>query len=389
MFDHKRNDTWVSTALIAVACCFSVLVAGIAYAGAGAPTVRAPYDFDQTGTSDVLLMKVNTPPNVGINQTNTVSGTSFATRGWPDLNTSASGVEYTTRGAGVFDDNANEQAQILTRKTAGSNIGLVRIVKLLTTGIGRAVPGQFFVGGTDSDWTFLGVGDCNGDGADDIVYYNTSGGASDGMIRIVFMNPVADSFTVISTQHPGALGATNQPVGVGDADGDGQADIWTLDTNTQGIEVLINAPDVDTGGAFESGQMPTVLPANYSVFGVGIFNPADVQADIVFEKTGAPNVGLVRIDHTGTGGGSSGAAPVAFPVLLDQTIGEVLAALGDYDDMNQQDLLTRMLTPSNNANDGALTVRLIDAAGTATTASGSPANWSNPLSYDVIDGAPQ
>jgi len=385
--DHKRTDTWVSFLLLGVAACCGLLVAGTALAGGGAPgpTFRPVNDFNKDGASDVLLMKVNTPPNVGINETDIVSGTLFSARGWPDLNMSAAGVEYTTRGAGVFDGNGFDQAQILTRKTAGANLGLVRIVQLDATGTApSALPSQFFVGGTDLDWSFLGIGDCDGNGTDDIVFHKTTA-PNVGLIRIVFMNPT--DFTVMTTQHPGSLTAMNVPIGVADADGDGQADIWTMDTGTSAVEILINAPDVTTGGVFETAQMPMTVLTGYQVAGIGVIDRADAQADLVTESKTAANPGLVRIDHTGMNGGATGAAAPVWPALLDQTISESVSTVGDYNGADQEDLLTRMTTPVNPANNGALTIRLLNANGDDVIGAGNPATV-NPLSFDVIDGAP-
>lgn len=391
MFDHKRTDKWVPLALTAIATvvvCSSLLFAGTAFAGGGVsgPDFRAPFDFDQSGSSDVLLMKTSGSPNLGINETDIVSGTSFTARGWPDLNMSASGVEYTTLSAGVFADNGFEQAQILTRKVAGANQGLVRIVDLAASGIAPDTPPfQHFVGGTGTDWDFVGVGDCDGNGTDDIVFHNTSGGGSQGMIRIVFMNP--NDFAVLATQHPGALGVNDVPIGVGDADGDGQADVWTHNTSTEAIGVLINAPDTATGGVFESGQLPTTLPADYKIAGIGIFNQADAQADIVFEKTANANIGLVRVDHTGDNGGATAAPARVWPTLLDDTLGETLVALGDYDGANQTDFLSRQFTPLVMANNGWLIVRLLDASGGDLAGMAGGPSWVNSLDFTVIAGS--
>lgn len=386
MFDHMRTDRLVPFSRFAIAICFSLLVAGQAFAGVTGPDFRPPFDFDQSGSSDVLLTRTSGSPNLGINETNISSGSSFSARGWPDLNSDGVSVVYETLSAGVFDGNGFDKAQILTIKNSGMNIGLLRIVETDAAGTAPGtIPSQYFVGGPGAGWSFLGVGDCDGNGTDDIVFYDTVAGT----IRILFMN-VAGDFTVSSTQDPGALGADNTPIGVGDADGDGQADIWTRDTVTDGVEILINAPDVATGGVFESGQMPTSVPTDYDIAGIGIFNPADAQADIVFEKNANPNAGLVRINHTGTDGGATGAPPVAFPALLDQVIGETVVTVGDYDGANQSDLLTRLLTPTNSANEGALTVRLLNAAGTDLAGGAySPSNWSNSLDYTVVNGAPQ
>lgn len=387
-------------------CVCVVLSAAVATAGTVGPVFAPPYDFDQSGTSDVLLHKI-TGTNTGINETQVVTGTTSTSRGWPDLNVGDDlTLQYRTRGAGNFDGNANGQAQIFTRKIVGGNPGLGRIVKLQPNGTARfdAAPtlgtAQFFVGGPDLTFVFLGIGDFNADGTDDIAYY-ADGGPNIGLIRIQYMDP-ATPFTVLTTSFPGVLptsggargmpGVSNTPIGVADADGDGQADIWTVDQSTDAIEVLLSADDIDTnppGGGFSGSAFPTTRPTGYRVAGLALFNRADAQADILFENLSNPNnPGVLRIDYTGDGGGPTNAPPTTFPTLLDVSIGETTVGVGDYDGLNQQDLLTRLFSPVTPANTGALVVRLMNSDGTDLAGNAGTLPEIEDLQYEVVDGSP-
>jgi hypothetical protein len=138
------------------------------------------------------------------------------------------------------------------------------------------------------------------------------------------------------------------------------ADIWTADVTTRGIEVLISA---GANEFFARSEMPTTVPANYLVRGLGYFNRSDSNADILMEATSASSYpGLLRIDYTGDMGGTSNAFTL-FPALLDVTREEHVVGVGDYDGINQEDVLTRLARPYNMVNEGALTVRLMNGSG--------------------------
>jgi hypothetical protein len=382
--DHKRAAKSIQLTLFAF--CTSLLLAGVASAGVVGTDFRPPHDFDGLGGSDVLLMKqAGASPNPRINYTQIVSAGAFTTRGWPDLNTAAGGVEYTTMGAGVFDNNSSEQSQILTRQTAGTNLGLYRLVKLNAAGNGPASPSQFFVGGIPPNYAYAGTGDFDDDGADDILSFDSG----TGLLRIDFFNPVADSFTVIDTQFPATLPGTANPVpfAVLDVTGNGQADIWVVDDDGI-ISLLYTSATVRTGGLSTVNAGFFAVPTDYTIRDVGFMNQGDLRADVVFEKTANADQGVVRYEVTD--GSASATSGAVFPVLLSGLFrdGEHLHAVGDFNGTGREDLLTRLSTPSTPANLGALTVRLMNPAGTLTLdmlpGSAFSPTWGAPASYDVI-----
>jgi hypothetical protein len=129
------------------------------------------------------------------------------------------------------------------------------------------------------------------------------------------------------------------------------------------------------------------------VVGIGYFDRADARADLLTRNEsnstdpGAP-LGLLRIDNTGIDGGAT-TATTSFPLIVDIDKEEIVAGIGDYDGMNQQDLMTRLLDPAVPSNRGVLIVRLMNSDGTDL------AGVSNGLSvieddrdYEVITGAP-
>jgi hypothetical protein len=366
--DHTRADRCFSVSLFAIAICSTLLIAGVSFAGIGGSGGLQPtFDMDGSGTSDFLLTKQSNP-NASINETDTVAGTSFVARGWPDNNKNGTNVEYETLGAGVFDKSAASQAQILTRKIAGANQGTLRMVQLNAAGTMRT--GQFFPAFVDPAYSFFGVGDFDKDGVDDIAFWNSSTDA----IRIVYMDP-NNAFQVSRTEDPGTLGG-DTPLGVGDADGDGRADLWLLDGTR--VEILIIN---DTGDGFRTGILLTNLQTGEVVRGIASFNSGDDQADLLLEDTN----GLVAIVHTGDNGGPTNAPPTVFPLALDSSVGEIVGTAGDYDGMNQSDFATRLINATLPLNKGMLIVRLMNAAGSDTMSNGW-SGWGNPVTYDVITG---
>jgi hypothetical protein len=371
----------------ALACLVSSTVSSSAEAGAVAPDFVPSFDFDRSGTSDVLLHKVSGGGNVGINEVQTVSGGS-GPRGWPDLNRDSTGaLAYTTLGAGRFDPTLGTQAQIITRMTlSGAHPGLLRIVRLSPNGI--SPHSQWFVSGVSLDWGFVGVGDLNGDGADDIVFHKVSG-PNLGTIRMLFMDP-SNPIATLVLQDAIVLPSNNVPLGVADADGDGRADLFTMDVTNSVVEVLITSDTAASGGGFASTTMLTMVPSGYEVRGIGLFNRADSRADILLENVSNPqNPGLLRIDYAGDGGSMVNAPPSSFPALLYHQLGETTVGIGDYDGMNQQDLLTRLTTPLNNANIGALTVRLMNSDGDDLAGSAYQMQKIEHLEYEVVNGSPE
>ena len=320
-------------------------------------TAEAPLSFNFNGdnTSDVGLVKTS-DPNDGLIRILLIQGVALNNSGFPlGLPT---GFEAT--GAGNFNGDVNDQAELLARKLSGTNAGLLRIITLNAAGTG--VASNAFPAFVPTDFRHVGVGDLDADGNDDLVYVKTNA-PNQGLIRVILLN---SNLTVKQNAFPGFLAAGFEGLGVADADGDGHADILAIKTTAPNeglVRVLVMA---DTGTTVQSNQFPAVKPAGFDIEGLAPYN-VDSLADILLRKTGAPNAGLLRVQRMGPNAASIESN--AFPATL--AAGFVVVGTGDYDGLNQSDVLARQ---STGANTGLLRIVLLNAAGDGVSNAGFPAN---------------
>jgi hypothetical protein len=361
---NKRGNAVSSSKLLSLPAA-AALLAGQALAG---PTLEftPPFDLDGMGDSDILLEKtVN--PNDGLLKSLIIQGTAQTDSGFPTNIT----PEFSSAGGGNLDGDANGQAEIVIRKISGTNTGLVQALKLDGTGIALDANGVKNLTLENANNKFIGIADMDDDGVDDLVFYRASG-ANIGLIKTVLLN---NDYTIKDQGNPGNVPADYSPIGLGDANGDGRNDIWFIKVSGTNIG-LVRVFLTDVGGLTKtSGSVfPAQVPANYTFRGIGFYN-TDIQEDLLIEKTSGTNTGLVKLLYTAPGG--DGTIGSAFPVLLgtDQDV----VALGDYDGINQFDILSRKMAGTN---PGLLKIHIMNAAGDDRTTSGFPSAQS--LDLEVV-----
>jgi hypothetical protein len=184
------------------------------------------------------------------------------------------GVPTSWTVAGTGDFNGDGYGDILWRNTNGdTSIWLMtandnQVQVLSTTGLG-AVPGD--------SWTVAGIGDFNGDGNADILWYNTVGGVS-----IWLMTANGNQMQVLSVTNLGPVPVSWTIAGTGDFNGDGRSDIawrnsngdtsiWLMTANARQVQVLSTA---DLG----------FVPTSWNVAVTGDFN-GDGLSDILWRNT--------------------------------------------------------------------------------------------------------
>ena len=109
--------------------------------------------------------------------------------------------------------------------------------------ISRPRPGKALAASIPAaGFQIAGIGDFNGDGTDDILFFNPANGALNAF--------EVHNFTATAWQGVGSIdpGAGNTIAGVGDYNGDGTADVLFYDQTTGGVHAFEVHNFVATGG---------------------------------------------------------------------------------------------------------------------------------------------
>ena len=329
-----------------------LVLPGVAFAGATGGGAAAAYDFNNDTKSDFLLVKT-AGANQNLIQTQLIDGTAQV-----GVTNSVKLLlpDYEVVGAGDFSGTG--VSDILVRKTTSPNLGLLQI--LVLNAAGTLVTSSVFPALVDSTYSLIGIGDIDGNGKADLSYVKVQA-PNVNLMRTYLFSDSGDR-TIMSTGFPSFFSVGFVGAGVADIDGDGSlADIVATNPATGIFRAYLTA----TGGlTVSSSTFPLSTPTGYAHFGIAPFDANDT-ADFLFEKTGAPNVGLTQVAFIAPGGAATLGAP-ANPVL--QQAGFSLSSIGDFDAMNQSDFSSR------NTSTGTIRNFLLNATGTGINTSGFPSN---------------
>jgi len=182
--------------------------------------------------------------------------------------------------AGISDFNNDGRADVLWRNASGlladwfMNGSQITSSSLLTLNGTPIAP--------DASWSIVGVGDLNADGMSDVVWRNAGGATAawtmngSSIVNSAFLNV---NGTVIAPD------STWSVAGMGDFNGDRRSDLmWRNSVTGELTEwqlnsaAIINAPDVNVGGF---GLRPD---ASWSIAGIGDFN-GDGDADMLWRNS--------------------------------------------------------------------------------------------------------
>ncbi len=236
------------------------------------------------------------------------------------------------------DFNVDGKSDIVWRNTStgASAVWLMNGVNIVSTG---------FPGGTSLSWQIAGGGDFNGDGRSDLVWRNTNSGA----VSVWFMNGT----TVTSTGFPSGAPLVWQIAGVGDLNGDGKADLVWRKNSTGAVAVwLMNGATISSTGFPSGGSLA------WQIAGLGDVN-GNGSDDIVWRHAGSGAVAIWFMN-----GGTITSTGFPGSVSLNWVIRQV----GDSNGDGKADLVW------HNTSSGTVAVWLMNGA--TITSTGYPATTS-------------
>jgi hypothetical protein len=178
---------------------------------------------------------------------------------------------------GISDFNGDNQADILWRSSVnGSLVDWSMNGSTLVDASGVTMNGAAVL--VDASWSVLGVGDFDGDGRSDVLWQK-----NDGSLAVWTMNGA----TITSSTAPTLNGVALAPDsswsvgGIGDFDGDGNADILWRRTDGTLAEWSMNGATVNSSQPLTMNGVAVTPDSSWSIAGIGDFD-GDGNADILW-----------------------------------------------------------------------------------------------------------
>ena len=239
------------------------------------PGFPGPDDFNG-GTSDILWRQ----SSAGALAMWLMDGPTIETSATPTYQGGAVSPGASWSVAGIGDFNGNGDADILWQNTDGSLAMWLMDGSTIESSATPTYQGSAVSPG--SSWSVAGIGDFNGNGDADILWQNT-----DGSLAMWLM----DGSTIESSATPSYQGGAVSPgsswsvAGIGDFNGDGDADILWRNSSTGSLAMWLM-----DGSTIESSATPTYQGSavssgsSWSVAGIGDFNGSG-DADILWRNS--------------------------------------------------------------------------------------------------------
>ena len=285
-------------------------------------------DFTGAGISDVLLNNVNGAfTDWEMSGSQITAGPTLTNGGSPEMFTPAMSI------AGIGDfSGAGPAADILVQNGDGTFTDWATNGSQIT-----ASPNLTYLGNpvalSPSAYSVVGVGDFNGDGKDDILLRNTNGSFTDWTMN----GSVITASQVLTYQgNPVILPASYSVVGIGDFNGSGEDDVLLRSSNGSFTDWTMNGSQIVSSQLLTYLGNPVILNSSWSIAGVGDFTGAG-QDDILLRNTNGSftlwtmNGAQIVSSQVVTDGGN--------PVALDPSWSVV--EIGDFSNSGKDDVLLR------------------------------------------------
>jgi hypothetical protein len=238
------------------------------------PTPTSRLDFNSNGRSDVLWRQNNGPLAVWDMAGGPVASSFVTSNGAivaPDASWSV---------AAITDFDGDHKADVLWRNASGL------LADWFMNGSQISGSGYLNVNGTpimpDPSWNIAGIGDLNGDGESDLLWRDTSGSTA-----VWVMN----GSSIVGSGYLNVNGTTIAPdptwsvAGMGDFNGDKYSDlIWRNSVTGELAEWQLHSSDIIGSADLNAGGVAIRPDASWSIIGVGDFN-GDGNADLLWRNT--------------------------------------------------------------------------------------------------------
>jgi FG-GAP-like repeat len=238
-------------------------------------SVAGVCDFNGDGKTDVLWRQASTGAVVAWQ----MNGATIASSNYVSYLGSTVAPDSSWSVAGTLDTNGGGQGGVLWRQASTGALVLWQM-NGATIGSSTNVTSGGVAVKPDASWSVAGIGDLNGDGNSDVIWRNSN----TGEVTAWFMN----GSTVTASADLTSAGASVRPdaswsiAGVGDFNGDGNADIlWRNSNDHSVVEWLMNGSTIIGGGNVTSGGSAVAPDASWFVVEVGDFN-GDGRSDILW-----------------------------------------------------------------------------------------------------------
>ncbi|MBV9978310.1 MAG: VCBS repeat-containing protein [Hyphomicrobiales bacterium] len=183
----------------------------------------------------------------------------------------------------------------------------------------------------DASWNVVGIGDFNGDQNADLLWRNANGSVIDWTMNGA---QIASIQNVTLGGAPATPDASWNVAGIGDFNGDGKSDILWQNTNGSLIDWTMNGSQITAAQNVTLGGTPVTPDASWRIAGIGDFN-GDGKSDILWRNANGSlldwtmNGSQIAADQSITLNGSPVAPDASWKVV----------GIGDFNGDGKSDIL--------------------------------------------------